>query len=266
MSLDPRPIGWFAVGFADELARGPIQGILADGAFRVSPELRCEGTATVAQIHNGVVFAWHHPAGAQPDWEVPTLPEDGWRAPLRWERDARSHPQETYENSIDTAHFPVIHGYADIETLQPMLCDGHEMTVAYRIRRESPFPGLSQSLAAAFEVHLHGLGVAHNHVEVAALGLKVRMLALSTPTRAGHVRLRLSVSVAEQLRLPFQRLLLPIIHRATMKGIVHDFEQDLSVWENKAYSERPLLTGDDGPIGRFRQWCQQFYRPAEARG
>ena len=38
-----------------------------------------------------------------------------------------------------------------------------------------------------------------------------------------------------------------------------ELEEDIPIWENKAYLERPALCDGDAPIGRFRRWARQFY-------
>jgi hypothetical protein len=263
-ALDPRPVGWFAVGLSRDLRPGgALDGVLAAAPFRLTRAkggaLSFEGSIGAVVEQNGFLLAWHHPSGHAPSWHVPALDETGWR-PLRYHHlTARSHPQETYENSIDTAHFPVIHGYTGIEIVQPMQCEGHGLKVGYRIARALPIPLVDWKLAPTFEVRLHGIGCAHNHIHVAELGLRVRMFALSTPTEPGRVDIRLGVSIARDNRIPLKQLSLPIAHRAVMRGIVHDFEQDMAIWENKRYLDRPVLVRDDGPIGKFRQWCRQFY-------
>jgi len=35
--------------------------------------------------------------------------------------------------------------------------------------------------------------------------------------------------------------------------------QDIPIWENKVYRERPVLTKSEKPITEHRAWCQQFY-------
>ena len=37
------------------------------------------------------------------------------------------------------------------------------------------------------------------------------------------------------------------------------FAQDVPIWENKIYRERPPLTRVDGPIVQYRRWFRQFY-------
>ena len=37
------------------------------------------------------------------------------------------------------------------------------------------------------------------------------------------------------------------------------FTQDIPIWENKTYRERPIVTKVDGPITQYRRWFRQFY-------
>jgi 3-ketosteroid 9alpha-monooxygenase subunit A len=37
------------------------------------------------------------------------------------------------------------------------------------------------------------------------------------------------------------------------------FTQDVPIWENKIYRDRPPLTRVDGPVAQYRRWFRQFY-------
>ena len=272
-TLDPRPTGWFAVARTSELARGrELEGVLATLPYRLrrhadaSLALSLGGRPGEVVEQNGFVLAWHHPRGEAPTWRVPVLDEHDF-APLRHHvLHARTHPQEVYENSIDTGHFPVIHGYSDIAVETPMQLDAHEMRVGYAIARRMPVPFLAAKpkVVAHFEVHLHGLGCAHNHIHLPAFGLHVRMFALATPTTPGQVTIRLASSVARASKLPLFGLYRPLVHTGVMSSIVADFQQDIAIWERKVFLRPPLLVKGDGPIEAFRRWARQFYASSPA--
>lgn len=38
-------------------------------------------------------------------------------------------------------------------------------------------------------------------------------------------------------------------------------DQDLPIWRHKRFIERPALAEGDGPLGRYRTWARQFYKP-----
>jgi hypothetical protein len=50
-----------------------------------------------------------------------------------------------------------------------------------------------------------------------------------------------------------------IIAHFAFAGYKNDVSQDIQIWENKAYVHPPALAKGDGPVGRFRAWCRQFY-------
>jgi hypothetical protein len=37
------------------------------------------------------------------------------------------------------------------------------------------------------------------------------------------------------------------------------FTQDVPIWENKIYRNRPMITKRDGPVAQYRRWFRQFY-------
>jgi hypothetical protein len=44
-----------------------------------------------------------------------------------------------------------------------------------------------------------------------------------------------------------------------VKEVNRQFTDDIPIWENKIYVDKPNLCDGDGPIARFRKWAQQFY-------
>ena len=53
---------------------------------------------------------------------------------------------------------------------------------------------------------------------------------------------------------------LPILSYPEALGeISRQFDEDLPIWENKIFLERPVLCDGDGPIGAMRRWGRQFY-------
>jgi hypothetical protein len=55
-----------------------------------------------------------------------------------------------------------------------------------------------------------------------------------------------------------------LLHYVTGNWI-HNFQQDIAVWENKIFLPKPLLVKGDGPIMAMRRWYQQFYPPGMAK-
>ena len=49
-----------------------------------------------------------------------------------------------------------------------------------------------------------------------------------------------------------------------IRDIVKQMNEDIPIWENKQYLERPMLCDGDGPIAEYRRWMKQFYSPSGA--
>jgi hypothetical protein len=49
------------------------------------------------------------------------------------------------------------------------------------------------------------------------------------------------------------------IGKSFIGEIERQLGQDIPIWENKVYFDRPMLCDGDGPIALFRRWVKQFY-------
>jgi hypothetical protein len=111
------------------------------------------------------------------------------------------------------------------------------------------------------DVTLHGLGqiVVRTHVKTSDLRTMQRIH--STPIDEERVAI-FGVNNTREMPDPgYTRE----IDDAFWQAFNVDFPRDFPIWEKKAYIDKPLLVPGDGPIGRYRRWCRQFYDlPAEA--
>jgi nitrite reductase/ring-hydroxylating ferredoxin subunit len=210
---------------------------------------------------DGAVLVWYDPAGAPPAFEAPSYFEkygdEGWE-PMQWhvwERLA-AHPQETSENSVDLAHFSVVHGYSDFRIVEPIDISGDTLRISYTMTRDLASAGMpGQLVESVFHVRVHGLGYSVVEVETPTFNTKFRTYVLCTPIDEEHAILR---GGGTMLSLPDPNMT-KMVNEMFFKGFVHDVEQDFNIWENKAYLERPVLAANDGPIGQYRKWCKRFY-------
>jgi hypothetical protein len=49
------------------------------------------------------------------------------------------------------------------------------------------------------------------------------------------------------------------VGRAFIEEVTRQYTQDIPIWENKRFLERPVLCEGDGPIGVIRKYYAQFY-------
>lgn len=217
----------------------------------------------------GWVFVWFHPVGQPPAWTPPALDLHGY-SPLQASTvELRTHPQETTENSVDLGHFPFVHGYGTV-TLRHMETQGPHLHTRYGFVRPDGFPGFGRDLAIEISVHVWGLGFSYVDVHLPALDLHTRQYVLPTATAPGVTELRLGTALRRGPAADWRLALLPrwlfdgLVAPAAQRTYVRDVMQDRHVWENKIHVERPMLADGDGPIGRYRVWCRQFYERAES--
>lgn len=242
--------------------------------FEFGPDGRCARTAYGKAVprkakldtwpireHNGFIFAWYHPEGKQPEWEVPVLPgpAQGWTEFRTRARSVKSHPQETSENSVDTGHFVQVHGFGDAWTEGALEIDGHLLKGAYGIL----YPlGQRIRFVAKFNVEVHGLGYSLVRVHVERFGIEIHLLVLSSPVDHENIILRTAASVKRWGLRPGTS----VLREAASWGLNREVGQDAPFWETKRYVERPILAEGDGPIAEYRRYCKQFYPPQSASG
>ena len=204
---------------------------------------------------NGLILVWFDPEGRDPTWEVQPLDETGW-IPMRAKRyHLRTHPQETTENSVDFGHFTRLHGFIDGELTQPVRTDGPVLTTSYAAYRPYRVPGRSPlRMRVEYDVLVEGLGYSQVEVRIPFFGLDLRVWVLPVPVDGEHIELVIGAASRSNLG-PLAPLVRYFVHKIVCKEV----DQDLQVWEHKAYHARPALAKGDSPVGTYRQWVKQFY-------
>jgi nitrite reductase/ring-hydroxylating ferredoxin subunit len=233
-----------------------------------APVPRCKVPLVHVRELHGLILVWYGAAGEPPTFEVPDVETDGWAdVQLRRYR-FRGHPQETNENSVDSGHFNIVHGYRDVKVLRELKAEGAYLSVQYSMVRPF-FPGLREpSTYAEFFIHVHGLGYSRVEVWVPQLGLRSRHLVFATPVAPGQLEMMVGFttrSFRDMAGLGKKRRGLPLAaldHAAVAVGLDifrRDVEQDFDIWKHKRYVHPPQLSQADGPISFFRRYCRQFY-------
>ena len=206
---------------------------------------------TVKEL-NGMIFLWYHPAGEAPDFEVPVLPneqEEGW---LPWAHSIiriKTHSKEIVENVVDLAHFGPVHG-THVDRFDNEFTDHMAIQrtggVAYpRGGGKDNFELDATYYGPGFQIsdmrgYMHSMLVnAHTMIDENTLDLRFGVSIKPLPDK----------EATEQIRKMY------------VENLTVGFLEDVQIWENKAYLERPLLCVADGPIAKLRRWYAQFYHP-----
>ena len=257
----------------DGAIRCPFHGMRFDGAgqcvsipggVKVPPAMNLR--AWEVREVDGAIMVWYDPDGAAPTFEPPSYFEqrgnaDEW-LPMQWHVWDRlaAHPQETSENSVDVAHFPVVHGYSDFAIVEPVEIEDDCLRISYKMKRGLENVGMpGQTVESVFKVRVHGLGYSVVEVETPTFNTEFRTYVLCTPIDQDTCILRGGGTMKRLANDSMNAM----VNDLYFKGFVADVEQDFRIWENKAYLDRPVLAANDGPIGVYRKWCRRFYRGAE---
>jgi nitrite reductase/ring-hydroxylating ferredoxin subunit len=220
---------------------------------------------------NEMIMVYHHEQRTLPTWEMSDLPEysfEEW-TPLRqihrWK--VYSHVQEVIENSLDIAHLSFLHssGVRAVKSNTPQMNGPvlfNSVSLTYDLL--STYSGLLGSEAeGSLEVTCCGLGYGTACLYMKSIiEIKFLTLVCVTPIDEEYVDIRLVFSIKKVINKPVTRILEMIISKDT----VRTFEQDIRIWERKAYCSKPILSEADGPIMQFRRWARQFYSESACNG
>lgn len=211
---------------------------------------------------NGVIWAWYHPEGAQPMFDVmehAPFNEPGWSEPVRRFWTFASNPQEIAENGVDVAHFEYVHKM-DAVPEGNTVYDGHVRLSEATGERTVTLPdGSTRIVASSVRTVQNGAG--QKFTEIKGI-VTLSLMVLATPVEADQVELRFCFAYPETAEGSPE-------HRAALAAIANTcgqtgVEGDIPIWNRKIHRVRPLLCAGDGPILRFRSYFEQFYADGSA--
>ncbi|GAB3692020.1 Rieske 2Fe-2S domain-containing protein [Actinocorallia lasiicapitis] len=252
-----------------EFAFNP-EGACVRNAYGTRPPARARLTTLPVEEINGLIFVWHHHAGAAPDWRIPELPTDGYSAPHVSITESAGHPQEVMENAIDTGHLNTLHRPVMTGGSAAVPFQDHGRSCSTTLRLAAIIPLTGRTYTADYAIAIHGVGYLVGDIPL-RFGIGLRVYAL--PVVIGPWRMQ--VRWAASARVPAPRLLPPPLRGWFATGasrllarLTHWFNHkrflmperggDLPVWGAKTYLPRPRLAEGDGPLMRYRRWTTQF--------
>jgi hypothetical protein len=149
---------------------------------------------------------------------------------------------------VDQAHFQFLHGM----NVMPI---PHTMELEYpRLYMVTPTKMETPRGEVTGELQVTNWGHGFSTSRFTGL-VPTTVIASTTPIDDEHVELRfaftVSLSMGEQVAAG--------VGKAFSAEIARQLEQDKPVWEHKVFLERPVLCDGDGPIARYRKWCDNFY-------
>ncbi len=227
-------------------------------ATNMPPKIRdrqCLKSFPVSEV-NQVIWAWYHPEGKEPMWDVLGHEEansDDW-APLdRYEWQFNTHPQEMAENAADPAHFKYVHRTASFPEWETTY-DG----ITVRGLQKAKMPTPRGEVDGAIHTGKVGPGQGFTKFEGIA---DTFLMGMTTPIDDETVHVRFAFTqpkVDGEVKKGG-------VNAAIIANIVGQLAEDRPIWENKIYRPLPILCDGDGPIAKFRKWYSQFYVDFDTR-
>jgi 3-ketosteroid 9alpha-monooxygenase subunit A len=229
------------------------QCVLVPHASRIPP--LAETRAWPVHETSGMILVYHDPEGTAPGWSVPEIPEmggpgQGWLPVERRRWRVRTHVKDTNENNCDRAHLLFMHGLESVDsTAEPQ---EHVLHVRHAFKAEMSRIGMPGTVFDGVVEGTHsGLGVLQQRIRSLVEGL---LVSTQTPIDGEYVDLRFTFTVKTAPNEDIAKMAMT----AMWSDLVRDVEDDIRIWERKAYLTRPVLSEADGPIGLYRRWSRQF--------
>ena len=217
-------------------------------AQRIPP--RAQLRAWPALERNGALWVWRHAEGKPPDWDVPLIPElsnSSWTAPERYRWKIRSRNQEMAENAVDRAHFRYVHGTMEVPASE-VTVEGVWRRSLQRSKMLTP----RGPVDGCIDANTFGFGCGFTRFTGIA---ETVLMASTSPIDDEYCDVRFDfVQPLVDGQKPKGG-----VAAALIRDIVKQMNEDIPIWENKAYLPRPILCDGDGPIAEFRRWGAQFY-------
>ena len=225
-------------------------GVNVDIPYADAPNRKARVRTFPVREHAGIVFAWYHPAGAAPLWDL--MPVDEWTDPdysayETFDYTIRTCLQELGENGFDHAHFQFVHSHPRVGNTENVIFDGYNRTVL----SSQEFPSSKGPVDARIDVYGRGPGFAvtryHGLIDASLLGC-------STPVDEETLDLTFLFTVKNRDDPKVAR-----IADAFVRSVTSEVQQDIPIWEHKRYVRSPALAASEKPIMDWRRWFEQFY-------
>jgi nitrite reductase/ring-hydroxylating ferredoxin subunit len=224
--------------------RCPFHGWKFDGSSGNCVEIPYGGSSRIpsrAQVRayptierNQMIWAWYHEKDGPPFYDVPEVAEfddASWSPIVVREFEIAVAAQDMAENNVDYAHFKFVHGTDGIPE-DEFFTDG-----TYK-----------RAVGNGGDFVREGFGLGLGVLRVKGI---VTFLSSTTPIDEEnvHVRWVFTAPVANG----------PDAAASAADSFADGVSQDIPIWENKIYQERPVLTRSERPVLEHRRWAQQFY-------
>ncbi len=224
---------------------------------RVADGKQCIRNYPVVEMA-GAIWAWYHPEGAGPLFEIEDVAElsdrQSWSEPTVTEWRINAPVQEMGENAVDKAHFETVHNIAEMPA-SDIRTEGHRRTSIMDMRQASYNEDGTRNEDELMDRNITTISLGPGYTLQRFIGLcDIVMLGTVTPIDAETTLLRFVTVQSKDISETGE-----IIAQAMLETLNSQVEQDIPIWNHKHYQENPILCDGDGPIAMYRKWFSQFY-------
>lgn len=216
---------------------------------------------------NQMIFVYHDidRTGNKPIWDIPDLVSDPkeWIYHGRTEHEMTCHLQEIPENGPDTAHLNVVHKSFVIDWISGDNGATHLWNASW-VPRNEPETHIAD-IKVVTRVNFRGWIVPGTTVEAIILQVGLSNVFLRFPTPFGDIMvienlLPIQSNTQRAHNIVFAEKYVPRgLAKMFLYSLTTQFEKDIPIWDNKRFLRKPMPVKEDGPILKFRRWCNQFY-------
>lgn len=201
---------------------------------------------------NGLLMAWYHPDGLEPQWEIPEVAEfndpEHYTEVMTREYTIEAPWQDLAENGVDSAHFRYVHHTEEVPELESYETDGP----LSKMRSIQKFPTPRGVVDGRIDADSFGPGF--SVIRFSGI-VDTYLMGCNTPLTRNSCFMRFTFTV----RKLGDDALSSTVGEAFVAEIDKQVQEDRPIWQNKAYITRPALADSDGPFTKFRKWASQFY-------
>ena len=210
--------------------------------------------------HNDMILVWYDAAERAPSWEMPDFEKT--LAPELCDfatyDGLKTYPQEVLENGADWLHFNTIHQTRQlVGTVERDSGGPHHLVFRFETKDIDSDSAIDHFRGG---VDFYGPGYARNLSWGKPFpNITVENSVYVTPVDHGTLQIRSMHRIVPDADNKAPMDVLKQIFAGLGPEITRQLEQDIVIWEKKAYLPRPMLAASDGPILKYREWYRQFY-------
>lgn len=210
---------------------------------------KCKETWPIQEA-NRIIWAWYHPHGEQPKYDVIPLPEatdPQWSEFDECDWTIFGSIQNMAENGVDFPHFTYIHGVASPPESELEWGEWDRKGIV-RAKMGTPKGEIDGKITSTSQ------GPGQNWVRFEGI-CETLLIACITPVELDKLQVRYFYTQPKsQIEGPMAGLA-----RAIIKDVNKQLDQDKVVWDRMKFEVTPLICDGDGPIPKFRKFYSRYY-------